>query len=454
MKALNTMSLAGFFALGLAKGIFAQISATNVLETWKAGAIPEISYHFESTVYRWDMAARDDATREEIFSFALSDGPPVVMTTKGFVFWISGVGMRAKFDHVSEFNLLLNGVATNVSQDDNPSRTKTVSIRKPEDPIVTSDAKSELFLSWFEPASTKIATLLSANPDLDITFVDSEGQDQLAILKLEAVNGSILTARLSRKFGWRVVSEKLEQNGELTMQKNLEYELGTDGAAKLVGWEMISFQNSKPWRREKSAMTEMSFACRASDLELEIPANSVVSDYTDEKLDRYLVRDDGSKRRFSMEEVFNAANMQQLMDTEEGDLLPSRNSPKTLATLTPEQAKFLKSLEGQWIRNKVLVDRKGFNEKVTLKAVIIKKATFEFVGLNDLKRQFKCTRISVKDQEVDLATIDAEQPLRYLMKLDGQTMWLVAKANDKYEAPWATEPINYDQCISLDRKAQ
>lgn len=267
MKALNTMSLAGFFALGLAKGIFAQICATNVLETWKAGAIPQVSYHFESTVDRWDMAARDDATREEIFSFALSDGPPVVTTTEGFVFWISGVGMRAKFDHVSEFNFLLNGVATSVSQDDNPSRTKT---------------------------------------------------------------------------------------------------------------------------------------------------------------------------------VFNAANMQQLMDSEEGDLLPSRNSPEPLATLTSEQAKFLKSLEGQWIRNKVPVDRKGVNEKVSLKAVIIKKSTFEFVGLNDLKRQFKCTRISVKDQEVDLATFDAEQPLRYLMKLDGQTMWLVAKANDKYEAPWATEPINYD----------
>ncbi len=270
----------------------------------------------------------------------------------------------------------------------------------------------------------------------------------MAILKLEAVNGSVLTARLSRKFGWRVVSETFEQNGELTMQRTLEYGLGDDGAAKLLGWESISFRNSKPWRREKCVTKVISFDCQASDLELEIPANSVVSDYTGEKLERYLVRHDGSKRGFSMEEVFNAANMQHLIDSEEGDLLPPR--PEPMATLTSEQAKFLKFLEGQWSRNNALI---GVNEKAALRAVIIQKSTFEFVGPNDLKTQFKCTRISVKDQEVDLAnTTDAERPVQYLMKLDGQTMWLAAKANSMYEAPWATDPTNYSGCISLERK--
>ncbi len=157
MKVLNTVSLAGLIVLGLANSIFAELNPTSIIEAWKAGAIPEISYHFESKVYRWDMAARDDATREEVLSFALSDGPPVVTNTEGFVFWRSGVGMRAKFDHVSEFNFLLNGVATKVVQSDNPSSTKTATIRKPEDPNVTSDQKFELFLGWLEPASTKFA---------------------------------------------------------------------------------------------------------------------------------------------------------------------------------------------------------------------------------------------------------------------------------------------------------
>lgn len=122
----------------------------------------------------------------------------------------------------------------------------------------------------------------------------------------------------------------MEQNGVLVMQKTLEYELGDDGAGKLRGWESTSFRNSKPWRRESCVTKEVSFDCQASDLELEIPANSVVYDYTGEKVEQYLTRDDGSKRGFSMEEVFKAENMQQLMDSEEGDLLPSQSWSYTL----------------------------------------------------------------------------------------------------------------------------
>lgn len=127
-------------------------------------------------------------------------------------------------------------------------------------------------------------------------------------------------------------------------------------------------------------------------------------------------------------------------------------STEPLVTLTSEQAKFLFTLDGKWIPKEVLVGGRPFKEKVALKWVLVKKSTIEFVNPGDSKTVFKCTRISAEDQSIDLVTQTEKPPVRYLMKLDGKTMWLVTKANDKYETEWPTKPTQYNLCILLERE--
>ena len=127
-------------------------------------------------------------------------------------------------------------------------------------------------------------------------------------------------------------------------------------------------------------------------------------------------------------------------------------STEPLVKLTTEQARFLLSLDGKWIPKEVLVGGKPFKDKVALESVLVKQSKFEFVTSKSSKSLFKCTRISTVDQTIDLVTLVDATPVRYLMRLDGNTMWLVTKANDKYETEWTAKPTKYNLCILLERE--
>ncbi len=299
----------------------AQITVEELVSSWKDHAIPKVSCRIESKVHRWDAAARTNAT-SDIFTNSVVDGPPVVDELEGFVYRISGVGTRARFDGI-ECNIL-EAVATDVYQDGvNPSSTYSVNINNASEAFVTKHSNSDVFLNWLEPAESDAAKALIRIPTFDINVIEDSISGPIASVIIDNGRGGSTKVQLAEKFGWRIVSNIEIANGKPVSKAFFKYATNAKGVSVLVSWEKISFLKGSPWRMERTSVTEVVLDCKTSDLVVKIPNNSVVRDTRGAAVERYLVRPDGTKRGLTMEEVANANSMQELIETDEGDLLPT-----------------------------------------------------------------------------------------------------------------------------------
>lgn len=301
---------------------YAQITVEDLVTSWEDTTIPKVSCNVASKVYRWDQAARNGPS--DIFSNSLVDGPPVVNEYEGFVFRIREEGVRVSFEGV-ECNSY-NGRGMQVSQDgENPSGTHSVVVTDASDAMAEKLFNTEIFVEWLEPASSKVAESLAGSSALQLEVVASEDYGRLASIVTEDAKGNSTSIQFAERYDWRIVSRTKTRGGKTQAKGTFKYSMNADGIPVLLRWETISFLGDAPWRMEKAEVVDVVLDCMSSDLEVEIPRNSVVTESLNSTTNQYLVRNDGTKRRFTMEETVNATSMQDLMSSNEGDLVPGNS---------------------------------------------------------------------------------------------------------------------------------
>jgi len=230
-------------------------------------------------------------------------------------FWrISNEGMR--LDRLGEQWSAMNVTASNGITLNCPSENMEGLNRAIIKPVGKTDAQAHWLsislLYWLDPLATTLCTEISK---LDQLGVANDGILTIALGEHRAT--------FSRDFHWRPLSVHIDRDGIPVARTVFKY---TFDQGKLV-LESLSYKMYIEGKLHLNYDVEIESNQKTpskDELKISIPPFTYVADEIHSQ--EYLVRQNGSIRRFSKEERGFASSWKDLLESEEGDLLPSRSS--------------------------------------------------------------------------------------------------------------------------------
>lgn len=174
-------------------------------------------------------------------------------------------------------------------------------------------------LHWLDPLATKYySQLLATRID---AFTVSRDPDFGEVVRISQEDQAVETVTFSKKFDWRIVGIAVDFKGMPVRRTTYQYSwLNNELICDSISTKEFDPRSGTLLRTSEIEVAKVEFFCSEADIRLEIPPYSRVYDGTVTPAEEYLIRKDGSRRNFSVQERKLASTWSDLLESEENDL--------------------------------------------------------------------------------------------------------------------------------------
>ncbi|MCA9130132.1 MAG: hypothetical protein KDB22_23755 [Planctomycetales bacterium] len=285
------------------------ISPKQLVEIWNETRIHQVSCRF-----RYSQSNKASSVASSAFGGS-TNTPQTELDVNGRFCRHSELGMFLDMDYMA--CNLLDGIGKSVWKP-NLQRNEglySVGIRREGETQVQSDAVSGWFLAWVDPLATRLFTNIAGLGSFQFPIVrDSEYGE---IIRIELGEQAVV---LAKKFEWRPISISRDRNNRPSTRNRLAYE-STDGQPRLLSVDSTRFDsNGSVLIQSNLYVEDWNFTCTRTEIELPIPSDSYVVDYSGVETESYFIRADGGRRDYDESEAKLAASLREFADSEPGEL--------------------------------------------------------------------------------------------------------------------------------------
>ena len=130
---------------------------------------------------------------------------------------------------------------------------------------------------------------------------------------------------MAEDLDWRPISLKRSISGGGLSEVKWTYSRAVTGQLVLDRCEWVDSRQANI-TEAKLSIHSVDWVCEAKDLEISVPTESFLTDTRQGYREDFVVRADGSLRRYGHQELVVASNISDLLNTNEGDLLRREGS--------------------------------------------------------------------------------------------------------------------------------
>jgi hypothetical protein len=319
------------------------VSIKEIVSTWQKTRVQQISCELEVDQTSWVKKVFPDSAPKGDLGGELGPGvgpgglgpENLIFTTEVDPNEPSSTTMRYVLRRHMDFGMRITGV--DVEEDDNVVGDRGISIRpgtaelegmsevtisKAGHTLIQSQNRTIALLYWLDPLATKLCTRISRLSDGNLTVVNDPELGPIVQVALRENSGASRVV-LAKNYDWRIVT--LSRSGSNSTK--LAFEYGRDPAGNLalntlITTEIWSKQPDHPAVIEEISITNCVWNCDPSDLEISLPNNSRIFDTTGGNRQVYFIRNDGSIRQTTGEEMIlatEAGTFKELVNSDEGE---------------------------------------------------------------------------------------------------------------------------------------